>query len=68
MPTLTVTIVDLISWALTVISIVLFILERKNNKRLPYYMAIQGILRACKEKSGFYATHHNEVKSRDNAK
>lgn len=28
-------------------------------------MAIQGILRACKEKSGFYASHITEVKNRD---
>ena len=49
--TFNVSIYDLISWLVTVISLMLFYFERKKNNRLPYYMAIQGILRACKSKA-----------------
>lgn len=66
--TINVSIYDLISWLITIISIMLFIFERKKNSRLPYYMAVQGILRACKTKAGFYGTHANHLKSRNNGK
>ena len=46
-----------ISWLVTVISLMLFYFGRKKNNRVPYYMAIQGILRACKSKAGFYVSH-----------
>jgi hypothetical protein len=65
---ITVSLVELISWILTVISIVLFILERRKNVRLPYYMAIQGILRACREKAQFYASHLGEIERRDDSR
>jgi hypothetical protein len=64
---LTVTWTELISWLLTVVSVVLFIVEKQRNSRLPYYMAIQGILRACKEKAGFYATYYSTLKGRSDS-
>jgi len=60
----TVSIIELLSWLITVISFLLFLFERGKNSRLPYYMAVQGILRACKEKSGFYASFYSELKKR----
>jgi len=66
--TFNVSIYDLISWLVTVISLMLFYFERKKNNRLPYYMAIQGILRACKSKAGFYGTHATHLKNRSNGK
>jgi len=46
----------------------LFIFERRKNSRLPYYMAVQGILRACKSKAGFYGSHASHLKSRHSGK
>lgn len=66
--TFNVSIYDLISWLVTVISLMLFFFERKKNIRLPYYMAVQGILRACKSKAGFYGTHASNLKNRNNGK
>ena len=63
--TFNVSIYDIISWLLTIVSVMLFIFERRKNSRLPYYMAVQGILRACKSKAGFYGTYANQVKSRN---
>lgn|SRR5574341_907350 len=60
--TLTISWVELISWILTVISVVLFILERRKNR--PYYMAVQGILRGLHQKVGFYAAKVAEIKKR----
>jgi hypothetical protein len=60
----TVSIYDLISWGITIISLVLFWEERKKNSRLPYYMAIQGILRACKQKAGFYGSQKSQIEKR----
>ncbi len=65
---LTVSVVELISWFITIVSVILFLVERRKNARLPYYMAIQGILRACKEKSGFYASYLSEVRNRNEVK
>jgi len=59
---LTISWVDLISWFLTIISVVLFVLERKKNK--PYYMQIQGVLRALHQKAIFYAAKTGELKKR----
>jgi hypothetical protein len=61
--TLTLSWTELLSWVFTVISLVLFILERKKNK--PYYMAMQGILRALHQKAGFYASKIHDLKSRN---
>jgi hypothetical protein len=59
---LTISWTELLSWIFTVISLVLFILERKKNK--PYYMAMQGILRALHQKAGFYASRMSALKDR----
>lgn len=59
---ITVSIYDLISWLITVISVMLFIFERKRNSRLPYYMAVQGLLRACKQKAGFYGALGSDLR------
>jgi len=61
---ITISWIDLISWIFTIVSVVLYILERKKNK--PYYMAMQGILKSLVPKSGFYASKYNELKTRDN--
>lgn len=66
--TINLSIYDLISWLITIVSVTLFIFERKRNNRLPYYMAVQGILRACKTKAGFYGTHAAQLKNRNNGK
>jgi len=63
--TFNVSVYDLISWFITIISLMLFYFERKKNNRLPYYMAIQGILHACKSKAGFYSTHAKNLKNRN---
>ncbi len=63
--TFEVSIYDLISWGITIASVMLFIFERRKNNRTPYYMAVQGILRACNTKAGFYITHVNSLKNRD---
>lgn len=55
---------ELISWILTIVSLVLFILERRKNSRAPYYMAIQGILKACKTKAGFYSSQLSKINER----
>lgn len=61
---ITVSIYDLISWAVTIVSVMLFIMERRKNNRLPYYMAVQGILKACYKKAGFYMTYRAEIVKR----
>ena len=65
---LSISIYDLISWMITIVSVMLFLFERKKNNRLPYYMAIQGILRACKTKAGFYSARLQNLRSRNSAK
>ena len=72
---ITISLVELISWIitiisliLTIISVILFIVERRKNVQLPYYMAVQGILRACKDKAGFYGTYGREIEKRDDSK
>ncbi|CAG0970135.1 hypothetical protein ANRL4_01198 [Anaerolineae bacterium] len=65
MPIISVSLTELISWLITIVSVVLFILERRNNKKQAYYMAVQGILRACKEKAGFYASYVGQLNRRD---
>jgi hypothetical protein len=62
---ITVSVYDLISWAITIVAVTLFILERRKNNRLPYYMAVQGILRACKTKAGFYSAQVGQLKARN---
>ena len=66
--TISISIYDIISWLFTVISIMLFLFERKKNSRLPYYMAVQGVLRACSTKAGFYSSHASQLKNRGNKK
>ena len=61
---ITVSVVDLISWVITFVSIVLFILERRKNE--PFYMTAQGILRACKAKAGYYGSLRIQAKTRKN--
>lgn len=51
---LTIAIHELVSWAITVVSVTLFVLEKRRNTQLPLYMALQGILKSCHEKTLFY--------------
>jgi hypothetical protein len=44
---------DVISWAITIISPVLFITEYRKNTN--HYMVLQGILRACNQRANFRA-------------
>ena len=55
--------VDLVSWIFTILTTVLYFLERKKNR--PYYMAMEGISKALTQKVGFYASKLTEVKGRD---
>lgn len=47
---------EALSWGLTLISFTLFIVERRRNDNTKYYMVLQGILRACHQRSGFLAS------------
>lgn len=47
---------EVLSWGLTLISFTLFIAERRRNDNTKYYMVLQGILRACHQRSGFLAS------------
>jgi hypothetical protein len=55
---------ELISWLVTVVSVTLLVYEWRRNPRLSYYMALQGVLRACREKAGFYASRSGELERR----
>ena len=46
---------ELVSWFIAVVSATLFIAERRKNDNTKYYMVLQGILRACGQRSGFLA-------------
>ena len=46
---------ELVSWVIAVVSATLFIAERRKNDNTKYYMVLQGILRACGQRSGFLA-------------
>ena len=45
----------LFSWFIAVVSSTLFIAERRKNDNTKYYMVLQGILRACNQRSNFLA-------------
>lgn len=65
---ITVDLVSLVSWFLTAVSFTLFLSEKRKNSKLPSYMAVQGILRACDEKAKFYLAHLNRIKKQDDSK
>ena len=46
---------EILSWIITVVSATLFFTERRKNDNTKYYMVLQGILRACGQRSGFLA-------------
>lgn len=46
---------ELLSWFIAVVSTTLFFAERRKNDNTKYYMVLQGILRACNQRSGFIA-------------
>lgn len=48
---ITVSIHEVISWLLTVVVFTLYLIERRKNSATPCFMALQGILRACQQKS-----------------
>jgi len=55
---------ELISWLITIVSVTLLVYEWRRNPRLSYYMALQGVLRACQEKARFYAARTGELERR----
>jgi len=59
---ITVSIHEIISWLLTVAIFTLYLIERRKNSTTPFYMALQGILRACREKSGHLAVLTKSIK------
>jgi hypothetical protein len=52
---ITVSIHEVISWLLTVVVFTLYLIERRKNSAMPCFMALHGILRACREKSAHLA-------------
>ena len=46
---------ELVSWCIALVSTTLFFVERRKNDNTKYYMVLQGILRACGQRSGFLA-------------
>lgn len=58
---------QIISYLVTIISLVLFILERKKNKnsKLPIYMTIQGLMRNMLQKSQVYAFIVGSIEDRE---
>ena len=59
---ITVSIHEIISWLLTVAIFTLYLIERRKNSTTPFYMALQGILRACREKSGHLSVLTKSIK------
>ena len=47
---------EIVSWFVAVVSATLFLVERRKNDNTKYYMVLQGILRACNQRSGFLAS------------
>jgi hypothetical protein len=52
---------EIISWIVAAISIALFIHERRKNNLTPFYMNLQGILKACHAKAIFYFQVANQI-------
>jgi hypothetical protein len=48
---ITVSIHEIISWLLLVAVFTLYLIERRKNSATPFYTALNGVLRACREKS-----------------
>ena len=46
---------EIFSWFIAVVSAMLFFAERRKNDNTKHYMVLQGILRACNQRSGFIA-------------
>ena len=59
---ITVSIHEIISWLLTVAVFTLYLIERRKNSTTPFYLALQGILKACREKSGHLASLSKSIK------
>lgn len=53
---------DVISWAITITSSVLFFTEFRKNKSL--YMVLQGTLRACNQRANFLAATMQGIDNR----
>ena len=47
---------EILSWGVALVSVTLFLVERRKNDNTKYYMVLQGILRACHQRSGFLAS------------
>ena len=56
---------EILSWGVALVSVTLFLVERRKNDNTKYYMVLQGILRACNQRSGFLASTDNKFKKSD---
>lgn len=56
---------EVLSWGLMLISLTLFIAERRRNDNTKYYMVLQGILRACNQRSGYLASTFGRLRDSD---
>jgi hypothetical protein len=59
---ITVSIHEIISWLLTVAVFTLYLIERRKNSTTPFYLALQGVLKACRAKSGHLANLAKRIK------
>jgi hypothetical protein len=55
------------SWALTLASTILLVVERRKNDTTKYYMVLQAILRACHMRAGFLSTNFTRAKDSERA-
>ena len=46
---------ELLSWAAALISATLYLVERRKDGNIKYYMVLQGLLHACRQHAGFVA-------------
>lgn len=53
---------EVLSWGLAIISVTLFIAERRRNDNVKYYMVLRGLLRACAQRCGFLVSTIEKVK------
>lgn len=56
---------ELISWAITLVSMVLLVVEYRRNDAQKNYMVLQGILRACSQRGGFIASTLGKMDATD---
>ena len=58
---MTLSIHEVISWVITIVTLTLFIYDKIRNPAIQYYMAFQGILMACHKKAVFYNSKASNI-------